>query len=256
MSIQKTIEEIQLIKKSAILVSETLGILAKEIIPGINTLYLDSLAEKFIRDNGGIPAFLGLYNFPNTLCASPNEQVVHGIPNNIPLKEGDIISIDCGVLMNGYYSDQAYTFTVGNVNNKIQHLLKITKESLYLGIKECKIGNHIGNIGFAIQQHVEKHGYNVIRELVGHGIGKILHEKPQIPNYGKKGKGQKIVEGMVLAIEPMVSQGNHKLRYHKDGWTISTLDAHLASHYEHNVAIINGQPSLLSTFKYIENTKI
>lgn len=251
MSIIKKTEEIELIKKSSLLVSKTLGILAKEIQPGINTLYLDNIAEQFIRDNGGIPAFLGLYNFPNTLCVSPNEQVVHGIPNKIPLKEGDIISIDCGVLMNGYYGDQAYTFEVGDVNIEIKKLLKVTKKALYLGIKECKIGNHIGNIGFAIQNYVEKHGYSVVRELVGHGLGKMIHEDPQVPNYGKKGQGQKIFEGMVLAIEPMVNKGSNKIIQHKDGWTITTLDSSISSHYEHNIAIINGTPSLLSTFKYI-----
>lgn len=251
MSIIKKIEEIELIKKSALLVSKTLGILAKEIKPGINTLYLDKIAEEFIRDNRAIPAFLGLYNFPNTLCVSPNAQVVHGIPNKKPLEEGDIISIDCGVLMNGYYGDQAYTFEVGNVNSEIKNLLEVTKKSLYLGIKECKIGNRIGNIGFAIQNYVEKNGYNVVKELVGHGIGKVMHEDPQIPNYGEKGKGKKIVEGMVLSIEPMVNQGTDKIIHHKDGWTITTLDSNISSHYEHNIAIINGLPSLLSTFKYI-----
>lgn len=251
MSLIKTIEEINLIKKSALLVSKTLGILAKEIKPGINTLYLDNIAEEFIRDHGAIPAFLGLYDFPNTLCVSPNEHIIHGIPNKIPLKEGDIISIDCGVLMNGYYGDQAYTFEVGNVDIQIKKLLEITKNSLYLGIKECKIGNNIGNIGFAIQNYVEKYGYSIVKEFVGHGLGKKMHEEPQIPNYGKKGKGQKIFEGMVLAIEPMVNQGTDEIIYNKDGWTISTLDSNPSSHYEHNIAIINGKASLLSTYKYI-----
>lgn len=251
MSIIKTIEEINLIKKSALLVSKTLGMIAKEIQPGINTLYLDNIAEEFIRDNGGIPAFLGLYDFPNTLCVSPNEQVVHGIPNHIPLKEGDIVSIDCGVLMNGYYADQAYTFEVGDVDYEIKKLLEVTKTSLYLGIEECKIGNRIGDVGYTIQKYVESHGYTIVKELVGHGIGKMIHEKPQVPNYGKKGTGQKIIDGMVLAIEPMVNKGTDKIRYHKDGWTITTLDSKISSHYEHNVAVINGIPSLLSTFKYI-----
>lgn len=251
MSILKNIQEIELIKKSSLLVSQTLGMLAKEIKPGITPLYLDNLAEKFIRDNGGIPAFLGLYGFPNTLCVSPNEQVVHGIPNKIPLKDGDIVSIDCGVLMNGYYGDQAYTFEVGNIDIEIKKLLEVTKKSLYLGIKKCTIGNTIGDIGSVIQNYVKKYNYHVVRELVGHGIGKMIHEEPQIPNYGKKGKGQKILEGMVLSIEPMINKGTHEIVHHKDRWTITTLDSKPSAHYEHNIAIINGTPSLLSTFKYI-----
>lgn len=251
MSILKNIQEIELIKKSSLLVSKTLGMLAKEIKPGINPLYLDNIAEHFIRDHGGVPAFLGLYNFPNTLCISPNEQVVHGIPNKNPLKDGDIVSIDCGVLMNGYYGDQAYTFEVGNINIEIKKLLEITKNSLYLGIKECKIGNSIGDIGYAIQNYIEKYNYSVVKELVGHGIGKMIHEEPQVPNYGKKGKGQKILEGMVLSIEPMINKGTDEVIHHKDGWTITTLDSNPSSHYEHNIAVINGKPSLLSTFKYI-----
>lgn len=251
MSIIKSIQEINLIKKSSLLASKTLGMLAKEINPGTLPLYLDNIAEQFIRDNGGVPAFLGLYDFPNTLCISPNDKVVHGIPNKTPLKDGDIVSIDCGVLMNGYYGDQAYTFEVGNIDFETKKLLEVTKKSLYLGIKKCKLGNTIGDIGYAIQNHVEKYNYNVVRELVGHGIGKMIHEDPQVPNYGKKGKGQNIFEGMVLSIEPMINKGTHKIIHHNDGWTISTFDGTVSSHYEHNVAVINGKPSLLSTFKYI-----
>jgi methionyl aminopeptidase len=220
----KTKEEIALIEQSALLVSKTLAMLAKEIKEGVNTLYLDKLAEEFIRDHKAIPAFLGLYNFPNTLCVSPNEQVVHGIPNETPLKNGDIVSIDCGVLMGGYYGDQAYTFEVGEADEKTKKLLKITKESLYLGIAQVKKGNRIGDIGFFIQNHVEKNEFSVVRQLVGHGIGKEMHEEPQVPNYGQKSTGRKLKEGMVLAIEPMVNEGTYKVKYHKDGWTITTLD--------------------------------
>jgi methionyl aminopeptidase len=247
----KSKEEILLIYKSAQLVSKTLGLLAKEIKPGITSLYLDKLAETHIRDNGGIPGFLGLYNFPNTLCVSPNNQVVHGIPNNIPLKEGDILSVDCGVLMNGFYGDHAYTFQVGEVNEETQKLLTITKESLYLGIRKCRSGNKIGDVANAIQTHCEKNGYGVVRELVGHGLGKELHEDPQIPNFGKKGTKEVIRDGMTLAIEPMINGGTHKVINHKDGWTITTKDNQPSAHFEHNVAIIKNKPVLLSTFKYI-----
>jgi methionyl aminopeptidase len=247
----KTLEEIKLIQASSQLVSKTLGMLAKEIYPGVNTLYLDHLAEEFIRDYGGIPAFLGLYGFPNTICVSPNEQVVHGIPNKKPLKNGDIISIDCGVLMNGYYGDNAYTFEVGEVNSQIRNFIKVSKESLYLGISYLKYGNHIGDIGYNIQNNVEKYGYSVVRDLVGHGIGKKLHEYPYIPNYGHNGEGNKLEEGLVIAIETMINQGTHKVKFSKDGWTIKTMDKKLSSHFEHNVALFKGCPILLSTFKYI-----
>ncbi|WP_110476826.1 MAG: type I methionyl aminopeptidase [Candidatus Karelsulcia muelleri] len=247
----KTLEEINLIKSSSILVSKTLGMLTNEIKPGISTLYLDSLAETFIRDNGGIPAFLGLYNYPNTICASINEQIIHGIPTKIPLKDGEIVSIDCGVKMNNYYGEHAYTFEVGNVNSNIRKLLKISKESLYLGIAECKAGNHIGDIGYAIQNHVEKHGYSIVREFGGHGLGKKIHEEPNVPNYGIKQMGKKLLNGLVLAIEPIVNKGKKYIKINKDGWTISTLDKKPSAHYEHNIAIINGKPYLLSTYKYI-----
>ena len=190
MSLQKSIEEIELIRDSALLVSKTLGLLAKEIKEGVTTLMLDKIAEEFIRDNNAIPGFLGLYDFPNTLCTSPNSQVVHGIPNDEPLKNGDIISIDCGVLKNDFYGDHAFTFVVGEVSDDVQKLLQISKESLYLGIKEFKSGNRVGDVGYAIQNHCEKNGYGVVRELVGHGIGKIMHEKPEMPNYGRKGTGK------------------------------------------------------------------
>lgn len=247
----KSKEEIQLMYESAQLVSKTLGLLAKEIKPGVTSLQIDKMAEEYIRDHGGVPGFLGMYGFPNSLCISPNSQVVHGIPNNNPLKEGDIISVDCGVLMNGFYGDHAYTFEVGEVDEKTKKLLTITKESLYLGIIECKAGNKIGDIGHAIQTHCEKNGFGVVRELVGHGLGKKLHEDPQVANYGKKGTKEVIKEGMTLAIEPMINRGTHKTIHHRDGWTITTKDNQPSAHFEHDVAVINGKPILLSTFKYI-----
>jgi methionyl aminopeptidase len=247
----KTREEIELMRESALLVSKTLGMLASEVKPGVSTLYLDKLAESYIRDHGGIPGFLGLYDFPNTLCMSPNAQVVHGVPNDKPLENGDIISIDCGVLKNGFYGDHAYTFEVGEVKEEVKKLLKITKESLYAGIREFKAGNRVEDVGYAIQTYVEKHGYGVVRELVGHGLGTKMHEDPQMPNYGKRGRGKMFVEGMVVAIEPMINMGTHKIDQLRDGWTILTRDRKPSAHFEHDVALVNGKPELLSTFQYI-----
>ena len=249
--ILKTEEEIELIRESALIVSKTLGILASEIKPGISTLRLDEIAETHIRDLGAEPGFLGLYEFPNTLCMSPNAQVVHGIPNNEPLKEGDIISIDCGAIKNGFYGDHAYTFAVGEIDPKIEKLLKVTKDSLYEGIKNFKKGNRVGDIGYAVQNYCEKEGFGVVRELVGHGLGKTMHEGPEIPNYGRRGRGKKLLDGMVLAIEPMINLGTHKIKQLDDGWTILTADGKASAHFEHNVALINGKPELLSTFDYI-----
>jgi methionyl aminopeptidase len=251
MSLIKTSEEIELIRESAQLVSKTLGMLASEIKPGINTLYLDNLAECFIRDHKGIPGFLGLYDFPNTLCISPNSQVVHGIPNKEIIKEGEILSIDCGVLKNGYYGDHAYTFTVGEVDKEILQLLETTKQSLYVGIEQFKVGNRVGDVGYAIQNYNESKGYGVVRELVGHGLGKEMHEKPEMPNYGKRGSGKKFQEGMVIAIEPMINMGTPNINQLNDGWTILTRDNKPSAHFEHNIAIVNGKPKLLSTFDYI-----
>lgn len=251
MIVVKTREEIELMRESALIVSKTLGMIAKEIKPGVTTLYLDQLAETFIRDHGAIPGFLGLYDFPNTLCVSPNTQVVHGIPNNTPLKEGDIISIDCGAIKNGFYGDHAYTFGIGTITPEIEKLLQVTKESLYVGIAEFKLGNRVGDVGYAIQQYCESNGYGVVRELVGHGLGKKMHEDPEMPNYGKRGRGKKFIEGMVVAIEPMINLGTHRIKQHNDGWTITTLDNKPSAHFEHNVAIIDGKPELLSTFGYI-----
>jgi methionyl aminopeptidase len=251
MSLIKTSEEIELIRESAQLVSKTLGMLASEIKPGINTLYLDNLAESFIRDHKGVPGFLGLYDFPNTLCISPNSQVVHGIPNKEIVKEGEILSIDCGVLKNGYYGDHAFTFTVGEVDKEILQLLETTKQSLYVGIEQFKIGNRVGDVGYAIQNYNESKGYGVVRELVGHGLGKEMHEKPEMPNYGKRGSGKKFKEGMVVAIEPMINMGTPNINQLNDGWTILTRDNKPSAHFEHNIAIVNGKPKLLSTFDYI-----
>ncbi|AXT20702.1 type I methionyl aminopeptidase [Flavobacteriaceae bacterium AU392] len=251
MIIVKTKEEIELMRESALIVSRTLGIIAKEVKPGVTTLQLDKMAEEYIRDQGAVPGFLGLYDFPNTLCMSPNSQVVHGIPNNTPLEEGDIISIDCGAIKNGFYGDHAYTFAVGEIASETKKLLQVTKESLYKGIREFKIGNRVGDVGYAIQQYTESFGYGVVRELVGHGLGKTMHEDPEMPNYGRRGRGKKFVEGMVVAIEPMINLGTQRIKQHRDGWTITALDGKPSAHFEHDVAIVNGKPELLSTFAYI-----
>tara|TARA_R110002073_G_scaffold279026_1_gene443235 strand:- start:532207 stop:533025 length:819 start_codon:yes stop_codon:yes gene_type:complete len=247
----KTREEIELMRESALIVSKTLGILAAEVKPGVTTLQLDKLAEEFIRDQGAEPGFLGLYDFPNTLCMSPNSQVVHGIPNSKPLENGDIISIDCGAFKNGFYGDHAYTFQVGEVTDEVKKLLEVTIQSLYEGIREFKAGNRVGDVGFAIQNYCEAHGYGVVRELVGHGLGRKMHEDPEMPNYGKRGRGKQFKEGMVVAIEPMINLGTHKTKHLSDGWTILTADGKPSVHFEHDVAIVNGKPELLSTFKYV-----
>jgi len=251
MIIVKTPEEIELMRDSALIVSKTLGIIAKEVKPGVSTLQLDKIAEEFIRSQDAIPGFLGMYDFPNTLCMSPNAQVVHGIPNSEPLKEGDIISIDCGALKNGFYGDHAYTFAVGEIDAETEKLLQVTKESLYAGIREFKLGNRVGDVGYAIQKYCEDHGYGVVRELVGHGLGSKMHEDPEMPNYGKRGRGKKFVEGQVVAIEPMINQGTQRIKQHRDGWTITTLDNKPSAHFEHDVALVNGKPELLSTFAYV-----
>lgn len=251
MIIPKSNEEIELMRESALIVSKTLGMLAKEVKPGVTSLQLDKLAEEFIRDHGAEPGFLGMYDFPNSLCMSPNAEVVHGIPNDVPLQEGDIISIDCGALKNDFYGDHAYTFEVGEVTPEVKKLLKITKESLYVGIREFKKGNRVGDVGYAIQKYCEDHGYGVVRELVGHGIGRTMHEDPEMPNYGRRGRGKKFIEGMTVAIEPMINLGTRRIEQLKDGWTILTADRKPSAHFEHDVALINGKPELLSTFAYI-----
>ncbi|HEA20700.1 MAG TPA: type I methionyl aminopeptidase [Pricia antarctica] len=247
----KSPEEIELMRESALLVSKTLGMLASEIKPGVTTLYLDKLAEDFIRDHDAEPGFLGMYDFPNTLNMSPNAQVVHGIPNTEPLKEGDILSVDCGAFKNGYYGDHAYTFGIGEIDPENEKLLRLTKESLYVGIREFRVGKRVGDVGYAIQNFCENNGYGVVRELVGHGLGKKLHESPEMPNYGKRGRGKKFVEGMVVAIEPMINRGTRRIKQLKDGWTILTADGQPSAHFEHDVAIVDGKPELLSTFQYI-----
>tara|TARA_Y100000766_G_scaffold81602_1_gene69419 strand:+ start:459 stop:1223 length:765 start_codon:yes stop_codon:yes gene_type:complete len=253
MIIYKSLEEIELIRESALLVSKTLGELKKHIVPGVIPLDLDKIAETFIRDHNADPGFLGLYDFPNTLCISINEAVVHGIPGKNPLKSGDIVSIDCGVLKNNYFGDHAYTYEVGEVSHEIKQLLSVTKESLYRGINKLKVGNKIGDVSNEIQSFTENFGYGVVRELVGHGLGESLHEDPDIPNFGIKNTGPKIENGLVVAIEPMINLGTKDVEQHKDGWTVITMDKKPSAHYEHNVAVINGKPEILSTFDFIEN---
>ena len=248
----KTPEEIALLRASNQLVGKTLAEVAKHIRVGVTTLELDKIAEDFIRSNGALPGFLGYGGFPNTLCVSVNDQVVHGIPSNYALKEGDIVSVDCGVLQNGYNGDSAYTFCVGKVDEKVKKLLEITKESLSLGIDSAQHGNRIGDIGFAIQQHCQKAGFSVVRKLVGHGVGRNLHEDPEVPNFGKKGQGVLLKEGMVIAIEPMINMGNRDVVQEKDGWTIRTIDRKPSAHFEHTIAVRKGKAEILSTFDYIE----
>ncbi len=248
----KTADEIELMRESAQLVSKTLGMLAPKVVPGVTPLELDKLAETFIRDHGAVPGFLGFNDFPNSLCISVNEAVVHGIPTNEPLKDGDIVSIDCGTIKNEFYGDQAFTFEVGEVAPEVKQLLKVTRESLELGIEQVKEGNRIGDIGFTIQQHAEKHGYGVVRELVGHGLGRSMHEGPQVPNFGKRGQGKKLVNGLVIAIEPMINLGVRNVNQLDDGWTIVTADRKPSAHFEHDVAIVNGKADVLSTFEFVD----
>ncbi len=252
MIILKTAEEIELMRESALVVSRTLGLMAELIEPGVTPKELDRRAEEYIRDQGAEPGFLGLYDCPSTLLTSVNDAVVHGLPTETPLKEGDIVSVDCGALMNGFYGDHAYTFAVGEIAADTRKLLDVTLESLYKGIEQCRDGNRVGDIGFAVQVHAERHGYGIVRELVGHGLGRKMHEEPQVPNYGKKGKGVKLQNGMVLAIEPMINMGTHRVKQLSDGWTIVTQDGKPSAHFEHDVAIVNGEPEILSTFDYVE----
>jgi methionyl aminopeptidase len=248
----KTSEEIELLRESNMLVGKTLGEVAKAIKPGMTTLELDKIAEEFIRDNGGEPGFLGYGGFPNTLCMSINEQVVHGIPSSYVLSEGDIVSVDCGVYMNKYYGDSAYTFAIGEIDPEVRNLLNTTRESLYKGIEAAKAGNRIGDVGNAVQQHAESHGYSVVREMVGHGVGRDLHEDPQVPNYGRCGQGVVLKEGMVIAIEPMINLGKRQVIQAEDGWTIITRDGKPSAHFEHTVAVGKGGSDILSSFKFVE----
>ena len=249
----KTAEEIELIRESSLLVGKTLAEVAKLIRPGISTLELDKVAEQFIRDHKAEPAFKGYHGFPATLCISPNEQVVHGIPGKYELKDGDVLSLDCGVKMNGFFGDSAYTFTVGEVSTEVKQLLKVTKRSLYLAIEQCIEGKRVGDVSAAVQEYCESFGYGIVRELVGHGVGKELHEAPEVPNYGKKGSGMKLQEGMVIAVEPMVNMGTKDVKQWDDGWTITTKDGKPSAHFEHTIAIKKGKAEVLTSFVEIEN---
>ena len=248
----KSEEEVLLIKESAQVLGKTHAEVAKWIKPGVTTKQLDKIADEYIRDNKGIPSFKGYNGFPASLCISLNETVVHGFPSQYVLKEGDIISIDCGVKLDGFHSDSAYTYPVGTVSTEAMNLLKRTKQSLYLGIEQAVEGKSVGDIGFAIQSYVERFGYGVVRELVGHGVGRNLHESPEVPNYGKKGQGPKLKEGIVIAIEPMITLGKRTVVQEKDGWTIRTADRKPAAHFEHTVLVRKGKAEILTTFKYIE----
>lgn len=252
MIIYKTAEQIELMRQAAQVVSRTLGKVAEALRPGVTPLELDAMAEAYIRSQDAIPGFLGLYGCPSTLLISINEQVVHGLPTTRPIQEGDIVSVDCGAVYKGYYGDHAYTFAVGEISEAKKQLLKVTEECLYLGINQAVAGNRIEDIGFAIQQHAENHGYGVVRELVGHGLGKTLHEDPQVPNYGKRGRGKKIMNGLTIAIEPMINMGTERVRTLEDNWTIVTADGQPSAHFEHDIAVVEGKPVILSTFDYIE----
>lgn len=249
----KNAEQIELIRQSCNVLSETLASVASMIKPGMTTLEIDKYAEDFIRDNGGVPSFKNYHGFPFTCCISVNDAVVHGFPTSKELRDGDIVSVDVGVFMNGYHGDSAYTFAVGEMSDEVRRLLKVTKESLYLGIEKAVAGNRIGDISAAVQEYTErKFGYGVVRELVGHGLGKSLHEDPQVPNYGKRGSGAKLQEGMVIAIEPMINLGVRHIIHDEDGWTIRTSDGKPSAHFEHTLAVKKGKADILSSFKQIE----
>lgn len=253
----KTDDEIELLRQSNLLVGRTLAEIAKIVKPGVTTRELDKVAEDFIRDNGAVPTFKGFPNqygdpFPASICTSVNEQVVHGIPGDVVLKDGDIVSVDCGTYMNGFCGDSAYTFCVGEVADKIRDLLKTTKEALYLGIENAVQGRRLGDVGYAIQQHCEARSYGVVREFVGHGIGKDMHEDPQVPNYGRRGCGTMLKKGMCIAIEPMITLDDRHVVMERDGWTVRTRDWKCAAHFEHTVAIGAGSADILSSFEFIE----
>lgn len=248
----KTKEEIELIRESSLLVGKTLAEVAKVIKPGVTTLSLDKIAYEFINDNKAVPAFLNYNGFPNSLCISVNSHVVHGIPNKKELKDGDIVSVDCGVVKNKFFGDSAYTFAVGDVKEEVLNLLAVTKESLYKGIEMAVAGKRVGDVSEAVQAYAEKHGYSVVRELVGHGIGQNLHESPEVPNYGKKGTGLKLQEGLVIAIEPMINFGKRNIVQENDGWTIRTADNMPSAHFEHTVAIGKNKADILSSFAFVE----
>lgn len=248
----KTDEEIELLRAANQIVARTLAEVAKVIAPGVTTLKLDTIAEEYIRSQGAVPGFKGYGGFPGTLCVSVNENVVHGIPSNYALREGDIVSVDCGAVKDGYNGDSTYTFCVGEVDEEVKRLLRTTKESLYIGIEYAVEGNRIGDIGHAIQEYCEKRGYGVVREMCGHGVGRKLHEDPDVPNYGRKGTGPLIKNGMVIAIEPMINMGSKNIVIERDGWTTRTKDRKPSAHYEHTIAIHHGKPDILSSFQYVE----
>lgn len=249
----KTNEEIEFLRESNLIVAKTLAEMAKLLTPGVSTLELDKRAEEFIRDNGAVPGFLGYNGFPASLCTSINDEVVHGIPSaKTILKEGDIVSIDCGAYKNGFHGDSAYTFCVGDVDEKTFQLLKTTKEALYKGIEQAVEGRRLGDIGYAVQSYCEDRGYSVVREMVGHGIGRKMHEAPEVPNYGRRGVGAKLKSGMVIAIEPMINMGKKDLAFDSDGWTTRTVDKKPSAHFEHSVAIRKGEADILSSFEFIK----
>jgi len=248
----KSIEETELIRESSLLVSKTLAEVAKVIGPGVTTKQLNDLAETFIRDHGAIPAFLNYNGFPYSLCISPNEQVVHGFPGDYVIKEGDLISVDCGVILHNFFGDSAYTFSIGEVDAEKKKLVDVTQECLKLAIEKAVAGSRIGDVGFAVQAYAEANGFGVVRELVGHGVGVKLHEKPEVPNYGKRGSGIKLEEGMVIAIEPMINAGTAGVKFWSDGWTVTSKDNKPSAHFEHTVAVKKGNADVLSTFSFIE----
>lgn len=248
----KSAEDIEQLRESATVLSQLLGEIAGVIRPGVTTLSLDELAYEYIHDHGGRPAFLNYNGFPNSLCISVNDQIVHGIPGDYELREGDIVSVDGGVDLNGYISDSAYTFAVGEVAAEVSQLLRVTLEALNLGIAQAVTGKRVGDIAYAVQEHVTRYGYGIVRELVGHGVGFKLHEKPEVPNYGKRGTGSKLEEGLVICIEPMINMGKPQVKFWDDGWTVSTVDGKPSAHYEHMVAIHRGAPDVLTTFAYVE----
>jgi methionyl aminopeptidase len=251
MILLKTVEEIELIRISSTLVSKTLAEVAKHIADGVSYKYLDNIAEEFISDNNAIAAFKGYRGFPGCLCVSPNEQVVHGLPSNSLVKDGDLLSLDCGILYNGFYGDSAFTFAVGEISDNNKKLLEVTKTSLYLAIDKCVVGNRIGDVSNAIQSYCESFNYGVVRELVGHGIGKSLHEEPEVPNFGKKGTGPLLKNGMVIAIEPMINEGVRQVKFYNDGWTVKTKDLKMSAHFEHTVAVGDVKADILSNFDII-----
>lgn len=254
MILLKTKEEIALIRDAALLLGKTLAEVGCHIHPGVTTAFLDKIGEQYIRDHGAIPLCKGYEGFPSALCISVNDVVVHGIPGEVFIKEGDNVSVDCVISLNGYVADSAYTFGVGEVSPEVSRLMKVTKEALYIGLDKCKAGNRVGDISHAIQLHCEKNGYSVVRELCGHGVGLKMHESPNVPNYGTPGTGPLLKEGMVIAVEPMVCMGSKNVKFSKaDGWTCSTKDGKPAAHFEHTVAITADGPDILTTFDFIEN---